>query len=99
MEAFWNPALVEGFRNAETKFLNEPKNVEKCLVKNTETVAQFLSRNPLSTDKDIMQPEIQKYLLGSLRDSSMVGTYSTWWENAIYRYGYQHNRTVFLAYM
>jgi hypothetical protein len=41
---------------------------------------------------------MQVYLLGALRDASLVGKYSSMHINTIYQYGYNHPRTVKLAY-
>ncbi|OBZ77597.1 hypothetical protein A0H81_02409 [Grifola frondosa] len=72
---------------------------QHSLVKNTETVAEFLTRVPESAPAETQMYELQKYLLGALQDTSIVGTYSTWWENTIYKLGYAHEQTIFLAYM
>lgn len=40
---------------------------------------------------------MQNYLLGALGDTTMVGTYSTMHDNAVYELGYGHPRTVKLA--
>lgn len=43
--------------------------------------------------------EAQRYLLGAIRDTSVVGKYSIFHDNAIYSLGYTHPETIRLAYM
>ncbi|KAH9939845.1 RNA dependent RNA polymerase-domain-containing protein [Amylocystis lapponica] len=98
MTAFWQPEIVDNFENADPKYAVEPVEVQACLVKNTETVAQFMERvSHVAIDDRIR--EVQKYMLGPLKDPSLVGRYSTWWENSTYVHGYRHPKTVFLAYL
>ncbi|KAI0944787.1 hypothetical protein AcW1_001640 [Taiwanofungus camphoratus] len=99
MEAYWQPEIVEQFNNAHPCFATPPPTVQACLSGNMESVNDFLQHVSLSTPKDLLISELQNYLLGALKNTSVVGTYSTWWENAIYKSGYDHKDTIFLAYM
>ncbi|KAH9852493.1 RNA dependent RNA polymerase-domain-containing protein [Lenzites betulinus] len=103
MEVFWDPDLVRYFKEPDPrKFAVEPPRVQECLVKNTETVASFLSRVPTSDAGEGMEYKIsamQDYLLGALKGSAYVSTYSIWWEKSTYKLGYSHDETIFLAYM
>jgi hypothetical protein len=47
---------------------------------------------------EVKAAELQKYLLGSLRDASTVGIYSGYHDNSIVERGYANPRTVKLAY-
>ncbi|KZT06039.1 uncharacterized protein LAESUDRAFT_680055 [Laetiporus sulphureus 93-53] len=98
MEAFWDPSLVSAFSNAPPAFAQEPEAIQKCIVKNTETVDQFLARTSASGPASVLY-ELQKHLLAPLKGISRVGIYSTMWEASIYKYGYKHPHTLFLAYM
>jgi RNA-dependent RNA polymerase len=57
----------------------------------------FLQRTELLSPEEKVF-EMQPFLLGSLRDTSAVGQYSTMHDNAIYHLGYANPRTIRLAY-
>lgn len=99
MEVFWDPKIVEHFCTPDPRqFAVEPPRVKECLLKSAETVNAFCTRLPDPSD-DYLTYSLQKYLLGALQDKSLVGQYSTWWENSTYHNGYDHDDTIFLAYM
>lgn len=89
--------MVTPFQNADPSFATEPADLSACFMKVNETVTEFLSRVP--DDGEEWTREIQRYLLGSLRDPAIVGTYSSLWENAVYQYGYQSEDAKLMAYM
>lgn len=100
MSAFWQPELLEHFKPADPRFADEPSTVEKCLVKSQTTVTEFLGNEEgreISLDQKISR--LQEHLLAPLKDASIVGKYSKYWENSIYANGYSHEETVRLAYM
>ncbi|KAH9838676.1 RNA dependent RNA polymerase-domain-containing protein [Rhodofomes roseus] len=98
LEVFWDPSVVSSFTNANPKYAQEPKQVKAVLSRNPETVPQFLERTSGCSKADKLA-EMQKYLLGSLQNVSRVGTYSNWWLASVYKNGYSHPDTIFLAYM
>ncbi|TFK39284.1 RNA dependent RNA polymerase-domain-containing protein [Crucibulum laeve] len=92
----WAYAIVELFRNADEKYSLEPPGLDFGFERDTETGTQFLERaKSLEPIPRILA--MQDYLLGGLRDTSMVGKYSKLHDNAIYMLGYGHPRTVKLA--
>lgn len=100
MEVFWDPSIVNDFKSPDpSKFAVEPPAVKQCLLKNSETVREYLDRLPADASDDFKMYSLQTYLLGALQDKSLVGQYSTWWENSTYYNGYSHPETIFLAYM
>lgn len=100
MEVFWDPVIVRTFQTPDPRvFAVEPESVRDALIKSTESVTEFLSRVPTTSADVDMICALQKYLLGSLQDKSLVGQYSVWWENSTYHNGYDHEETIFLAYM
>lgn len=100
MEVFWDPAMVTAFKEPDPRlYAKEPPEVEKCLEKNTETVAEFLARVASSASEESTIFAFQDYLLGALRCRSDVSTYSVWWEKSAYAKGYAHPDTIFLAYV
>ena len=100
MEVFWDPEMVQEFNVPDPrKFAVEPKAVGESLLKNTESVAEYLAAVPPQSPMDFQINSLQKYLLATLKDKSLVGRYSSWWENSTYHNGYGHDDTVFLAYM
>ncbi|KAI0711161.1 RNA dependent RNA polymerase-domain-containing protein [Cerioporus squamosus] len=100
MEVFWDPRIVQDFKSPDPrKFAVEPPTVKACLLKNSETVREYQARMPADATDDFKIYSLQTYLLGALQDKSLVGQYSTWWENSTYHKGYDHPETIFLAYM
>lgn len=100
MEVFWDPSIVKAFHSPDPrKFGVEPTAVKGCLRKNAESVTQYLAQVPPTASEEFKIYSLQKYLLGALQDRTLVGQYSTWWENSTYSNGYDHPETVFLAYM
>ena len=63
-----------------------------------EKVSEFLER-PSSCPPIIRMHELQKYLLGQIRDTSIVGIYSGFHDVSTYKYGYSDERTWRLVYM
>ncbi|TBU26167.1 RNA dependent RNA polymerase-domain-containing protein [Dichomitus squalens] len=100
MEVFWDPDIVNAFHIPDPRvFAVEPPMVRACLQKNTAMVTEYLSQIPSTASEEFKIYSLQKYLLGALQDKSLVGQYSTWWENSTYANGYNHRDTIFLAYM
>ncbi|KAI5119272.1 hypothetical protein M0805_008053 [Coniferiporia weirii] len=97
--AIWQPELVNQFTNADPYYASQPPGLKNCFVQNTETVKDLLVRVPPSIDPDMHLYELQTFLLGSLKNQSIVGSYSVMHDNAVYEYGYFHQKTKRLAYM
>ncbi|KAF8163532.1 RNA dependent RNA polymerase-domain-containing protein [Crassisporium funariophilum] len=92
----WFRGLVENFQNADEKYAVEPIGLDMGFVRDEETGAAFLQRlEGLQTSERLQA--MQAYLLGGLRDTSLVGKYSAMHDNAMYELGYGHPRTVKLA--
>ncbi|KAG6899618.1 hypothetical protein C0993_008698, partial [Termitomyces sp. T159_Od127] len=94
----WTPEIVEHFKNADEKYSKEPDGLDVCFTSDhNEKVSDFLTRtSSLSPIEKTLA--VQTYLLGALRDPSVIGRYSTMHDNAVYHFGYSHPRTVKLAY-
>lgn len=99
VQVYWHPDLVSGFRHADPNFATPPEAVNQCLEKNVESVESFLERVPDTAPWEYRIAELQRVLLVSLRNASIVGTCSNWWEKAVYKYGYDSNEAVRLAYL
>ncbi|EKM60539.1 uncharacterized protein PHACADRAFT_82474, partial [Phanerochaete carnosa HHB-10118-sp] len=99
VQVFWNPELVDGFQPADPAFATPPKSVELGLEKNTESVESFLRRVPDTAPRKQRIFELQRVLLGPLQNTSLVGKYSTFWENAVYQHGYGSTEAIRLAYL
>ncbi|KAI0344209.1 hypothetical protein BDW22DRAFT_1392606 [Trametopsis cervina] len=99
MSAYWQPELVASFNSADKMFADEPKAVSDYIVKTQESGREFLERVPPHAPLLYRITELQKYLLAPLKEGSMAGLYSTWWENSIYMNGYDHPETIRLAYI
>lgn len=96
MTAYWQPELLKDFKPADKSFAREPKELSSCIRKAHETVETFLnSSRPLA----LQISAVQTYLLGNLQNVSLVGTYSTFWEQSLYVNGYSHPETIRLAYL
>jgi RNA-dependent RNA polymerase len=88
---------VDAFVNAPEKFSTEPQGINTCFTRDETTVAKFIGSYARESP-EVKAAELQKYLLGSLRDPSAVGQYSTYHDNSIVTRGYDNPRTVKLAY-
>ncbi|KAG6907743.1 hypothetical protein DXG01_007543 [Tephrocybe rancida] len=94
----WTPDIVEHFQNADEKYSKEPEGLNLCFSSDSnEKVVEFLNRTSTSSHLE-KALAIQVYLLGALRNPSIVGHYSTMHDNAVYHFGYSHPRTIKLAY-
>ncbi|KAJ7660062.1 RNA dependent RNA polymerase-domain-containing protein [Mycena rosella] len=93
----WDKEIVDSFVDAPERFSTEPPGLDACFTRDETTVAQFIAS---STGKApaVQAAELQRYLLGSLRDPSAVGQYSGYHDNATLKNGYDNPRTVKLAY-
>ncbi|KAF8189916.1 RNA dependent RNA polymerase-domain-containing protein [Mycena galopus ATCC 62051] len=93
----WDSEIVESFVNAPEKYSVEPRGVESCFSRDETTVGTF-NQNYALESPEVKAAELQRYLLGSLRDPSAVGQYSTYHDNSILTRGYDNHRTIKLAY-
>ncbi|KAF5380169.1 hypothetical protein D9615_006104 [Tricholomella constricta] len=94
----WDAEIVKHFQNADEKYSKEPDGLETCFTSDdNETVDKFIKATS-SLPPLVQTLKIQKYLLGALRDTSVVGKYSAMHDAAIYHLGYSHPRTIRLAY-
>lgn len=94
--AMWDPEVVSHFQNAPDKFSVEPQGLDLSFTRDTERGEGFLMRLSALSEAE-KAPALQQYLLGGLISPFLVGKYSTWHSNAIYRLGYAHPRTRKLA--
>ncbi|KAF7349229.1 Dimethylaniline monooxygenase [Mycena sanguinolenta] len=93
----WDPEIVDSFVNAPEKFSLEPQGIGSCFDRDENTVKSF-NQQYAGQPPEVKAAELQKYLLGSLRDPSAVGQYSGYHDNSILTRGYDNPRTVKLAY-
>ncbi|KZT61949.1 hypothetical protein CALCODRAFT_303732 [Calocera cornea HHB12733] len=92
----WDATLIKGFRNASDEFLEPPSRVEGFFKKSTGTVQEFLETGPVT---DVQREiEVQEVLLASLRYPG-PGLWSTFHDQAVYRWGLKHVTSVTLAYI
>ncbi|KAF9008990.1 RNA dependent RNA polymerase-domain-containing protein [Cyathus striatus] len=88
----WQPELVKPFENAPLHFSEPPEDIGKTFQKKMKST--------LSMSKERLIRALQRYLLGGIvRDTTVVGKYSTFHEHATYTLGYQDAETKRLAYM
>lgn len=99
MSVFWQPELVQHFKSADKRFAKESEGAARCITKEHESAQSFLARVPAESSYLHQISEVQTYLLAPLSNPSIVGKYSTYWENSIYMNGYQHSETIRLAQM
>ncbi|KXN89661.1 putative RNA-dependent RNA polymerase SHL2 [Leucoagaricus sp. SymC.cos] len=94
----WQPALVRDFRNADPHFADPPRDLDSYFSINNERVGDFLDRvRPMSEEQQLQ--EMQKFLLGSMKDQGEVGRYSSFHEYSTCVNGYDHEKTKLLAYL
>ncbi|KAJ7910668.1 hypothetical protein B0H13DRAFT_1615407 [Mycena leptocephala] len=93
----WDKTTAESFSNVSEKFSVEPAGLDCCFTRDETTVAKF-NADYAEALPEVKAAELQKYLLGSLRDASTVGIYSGYHDNSIVERGYANPRMVKLAY-
>lgn len=94
----YDPDIVADFQNADDKYSYEPKDLADNFSQNTEKVSDVLER--IEGYSSVAQVhEFQRFLLGAIRDTSIVGKYSGFHDYAIYTLGYSHPETIRLSYM
>ncbi|KAJ7136071.1 RNA dependent RNA polymerase-domain-containing protein [Mycena epipterygia] len=93
----WDKEIVDSFVNAPERFSTEPQGVAPCFTRDETTVAKFIAENARKPP-EIKAALLQQYLLGSLRDPSDVGLYSSYHDNCMVTKGYDNPRTIKLAY-
>ncbi|KAF8974482.1 RNA dependent RNA polymerase-domain-containing protein [Flammula alnicola] len=94
----WQHELVAAFKNADLKYSEPPADIKTYFARENEEVHAFQTKTAnISVENKIRQ--LQHYLLGAVRDTTVVGKYSTFHEIAIYTLGYSHPDTIRLAYM
>jgi RNA-dependent RNA polymerase len=96
--ALWQKEIVDSFVPADLKYAEEPREVAGGFSTVNETVPDFWKRVQ-SQPQEARIRALQQVLLSSIRDTSVVGKYSIFHENATYHLGYDHPETVRLAYM
>lgn len=74
-----------------------PPGLDACFSTDNERVDAFL-RRVAGEPEEKKVAAMQVFLLGALRDTSLVGKYSSMHDNSIYKNGYANPRTVKLAY-
>lgn len=95
---FYDHRIIDSFKPASLEFSEEPKEVANAFSKVNEKVPVFLER--ISSQKEVEKlKELQRYLLGAIRNTSIIGTYSTFHDNATYHFGYDHKNTIYLVYV
>ncbi|KAJ6499604.1 RNA dependent RNA polymerase-domain-containing protein [Mycena vitilis] len=93
----WDKAIVDPFTNASETFSDEPEGLDTCFTRDETTVKSFNAAYA-EEPQEVKAAELQKYLLGSLRDPSAVGQYSGYHDNWMVQKGYDHPQTIELAY-
>ena len=96
--AIWQPEIVSCFQPPDLSYSVEPESVAKCFSAKNEKVDDFFDRVERLEFHQTIQ-ELQWFLLGAIRENSVVGRYSEFHELATYKLGYTHPETIRLAYM
>ena len=94
----FQPEVVKAFKEPPLHYSLAPKDIKEYFERDNEDVVTFLARLPVDDDVKKVY-ELQEYLLGAVRDSSVVGKYSNFHGAATYTLGYTHRETIRLAYM
>ena len=79
MRLIWQPDIVHAFRGCTERCAADPPEgfIEENFNKENESVVDFYNRVEPFSDKGKEQA-YQHFLLASLSDTSLVGTYSSW---------------------
>ena len=94
----FQPELVEAFKESPLHYSEEPADIKKNFKRENVEVVTFLQKVAHLDDAAKIY-RLQEYLLGAVRDTSVVGKYSTFHDVATYTLGYTHHETIRLAYM
>jgi RNA-dependent RNA polymerase len=94
----WDPRIVTPFVPADLAHSIEPPDIAKCFSQENQRVSDFLEAMA-SKPLEAKMRFLQEVLLSDLRDSTIVGMYSGYHDNATYYLGYDKPETVRLAYM
>jgi RNA-dependent RNA polymerase len=95
----FQPEVVEAFKEASLDYLDlEKYSVDEYFKHEKDDVAGFLAQVATLDDAAKIY-KLQEYLLGAVRDTSVVGKYSNFHGAATYILGYTHRETIRLAYM
>ena len=94
----FQPEVVEAFKESPLHYSEPPPDIKSYFKRENEEVVAFLAR-VASLDDTSKIHKLQEYLLGAIRDTSVVGKYSNFHETATYTLGYTHKETIRLAYM
>ncbi|KAG7096864.1 hypothetical protein E1B28_004272 [Marasmius oreades] len=97
----YDPSIVDDFKNADINFADPRMDIERDnFSKHTETVSQLLERAEPTEEQPLARVRaLQQYLLGGLKNMSLVGEYSNMHDYATYTLGYSHEETIRLAHM
>ncbi|TFY59667.1 hypothetical protein EVG20_g7698 [Dentipellis fragilis] len=98
VEVIWDPDIVSTFTNADLKLSELPPDFMESFKRENKSVESVLQDISGMSIAECVR-EFQSYLMGSMRDSPVVGTYSGLHDNAMYAHGYNDPRTVRLAHM
>ena len=91
--------MVEAFKKPQPDKSKQPENfVDKYFTSDKEDVATFSAQVAFWDDAAKIS-KLQEYLLGAVRDISVVGKYSNFHGAATYTLGYDNPETIRLAYM
>lgn len=94
----FQPEVVEAFKESPLHYSEPPADIKSYFKRENEEVVAFL-RRVASLDEASKIYKLQEYLLGAVRDTSVVGKYSNFHDVATYTLGYTHPETIRLAYM
>ncbi|KAF9569288.1 hypothetical protein CPC08DRAFT_701791 [Agrocybe pediades] len=92
------PSIVQNFKQADLKYADPPPDINSNFARENTEVVQF-QKQIESTSVENQIRQFQRHLLGAVRNTTVVGKYSTFHETAIYTLGYTHPETIRLAYM
>ncbi|KDQ17270.1 hypothetical protein BOTBODRAFT_156039 [Botryobasidium botryosum FD-172 SS1] len=93
----WDKKIVDSFVNANVDFAEPPENLMDSFERKNETIADFEFRTASLQPRE-RTVEVQRYLLSSLQDTTIVGAYSNWHDVAVYTFGYSSPIAIELAY-
>ena len=96
----FQPEVVEAFKEPPLHYSDAPTKsfIDDYFERDKEDVATFLTQVASGDDAAKIQ-KLQEYLLGAVRDTSVVGKYSNFHGAATYTLGYSHPETIRLAKM
>lgn len=97
IRVFWEPQLVEPFKNADVKFAECPFEISKVFDRSEETVAEFVAQH-IDKNKEERDRELTESTVAAVFDPQVRGLYGVMHLYAAWQFGIESEQAVDLAH-